>query len=597
VAKGRNGSVARLIQTLLDEGRVGGVSDQELLRRFTARGQDAAGLAFSVLLERHGPMVLRVCRGILCDEHDAQDAFQATFLVLARKAGALRVSRSLAPWLYGVALRTASCARSSRTTRRQHERIAAEMAARVVFEEDPDDLGPVLHEEIERLPEVHRGPILLCYFQGLTHEQAAEQLDVPVGTVRSRLARARDRLRARLTRRGCSPDLAALGSPCVRIPSLPEGLIDPAIRAATPLAVRDAVAAGLVSASAAALTEGVLRTMLVTKWKMIAAALLAIGAITSGVGLYARQERVPTATTAPPRSPPSNAVRGRDAGTPDDYAAELEELVRRVRREQAAGDFEGAVRDLHRIEIGASQWIQALANHRSVQVQEVPAARQPPPQNAIPPSAGSPTARPSTRPGMTVGPTSPSYSQFSLPGASEPASTERRLSELERKIDRLLLAFEANQRNGQVREVQAGRPSPPQDATPPYLVDPTTHREVRAGQSPTDPTAKTLTPPPPGVQGRVERVDGRGRRVEISIGSDDGLVPGHELNIYRHDGTGRPPAARYLGRIRITATDPDQSVAELIESDDVRPGRIKEGDQVSTRAPSPPRERSEPATP
>src|SRR5690242_783962 len=118
MANGSNGTVVRLVHTVFTAGTVAGQSDGQLLARFATRGGDAAELAFSALVERHGPMVLRVCRAILRDEHDAQDAFQATFLVLARKAGSLWASDSLGPWLYRVAFRTASCARSAEIVRR-----------------------------------------------------------------------------------------------------------------------------------------------------------------------------------------------------------------------------------------------------------------------------------------------------------------------------------------------------------------------------------------------------------------------------------------------------------------------------------------------
>jgi RNA polymerase sigma factor (sigma-70 family) len=245
VAKGQNGTVVRLVRTVFSAGTFAGESDGQLLARFATRGGDTAELAFSALVERHGPMVLRVCRAILRDEHDAQDAFQATFLVLARKAGALWARDSLGPWLYGVAFRTASCARSAAIVRRGHERRAAERTTPVVVaEEDRDDLGRVVHEEIRRLPERYRRPILLCYFEGLTHDQAASRLAWPVGTVRSRLARARERLRTRLTRRGIAPDAGYLPVLSFRLGSLPSALLDPTVKAAMQLTVRKAVGAG-----------------------------------------------------------------------------------------------------------------------------------------------------------------------------------------------------------------------------------------------------------------------------------------------------------------------------------------------------------------
>ena len=313
MANGQNSTVVRLVHVVFNAGTVAGLPDGQLLAQFATRGGDAAELAFSALVERHGAMVLRVCRAILRDEHDAQDAFQATFLVLARKAGSLWARDSLRPWLYGVALRTASCARSAKIVRREHEQRAAELMTRgVVAKEDWDDLERVLHEEIGRLPERYRRPILLCYFEGLTHDQTASQLNWPVGTVRSRLARARERLRIRLTRRGIAPDAAYLQVLSFRPGLLPANLIDPTVKAAMQLAVRKAVGAGLVSASAAAMTEGVLRAMFVSNLKVTAATLLAVGVITFGMGLYARQAPDPRHETGHFRLPVGD---GRCPGT------------------------------------------------------------------------------------------------------------------------------------------------------------------------------------------------------------------------------------------------------------------------------------------
>jgi outer membrane lipoprotein-sorting protein len=191
-----------------------------------------------------------------------------------------------------VAFRTASCARSAEIARRQHEQRAAELMNRGdIAEEDWDDLGDVLHEEVGRLPERYRGPIVLCYFEGLTHDQAASQLKWPVGTVRSRLARARERLRIRLTRRGIAPDafLPVLSS---RFSSLPAEFVNLTVKAAMLHADRSAVGAALIPASVTAMMDGVFHAMVVAKLKAAAATLLALGVIIFGMGLYAGQDKV-----------------------------------------------------------------------------------------------------------------------------------------------------------------------------------------------------------------------------------------------------------------------------------------------------------------
>jgi RNA polymerase sigma factor (sigma-70 family) len=176
------------------------MTDGQLIERFLTRGDQAA---FESLVARHGPMVLGVCRQVLGDLHDAEDAFQATFLVLARSAGQIVKREVLGSWLYGVAYRIAVRARVDAAGRHARERPIAEVVA-VGADDDRDrrELQAVLHEEVNRLPEKYRSPIVLCYLEGQTHEEAAEALCWPVGTVKGRLARARALLQTRLGHRG-----------------------------------------------------------------------------------------------------------------------------------------------------------------------------------------------------------------------------------------------------------------------------------------------------------------------------------------------------------------------------------------------------------
>jgi RNA polymerase sigma factor (sigma-70 family) len=182
-------------------------SDRRLLERFVSQGDETA---FTKLVQRHGPMVLGVCRQILRNEDDAEDAFQATFLVLARKARSIRAAEALPNWLYGVARRLAMRSRSAVARRHAREVALVEPPTEAAPETQLVELAPVLHEEIGRLPEKYRIPLVLCYLEGKSNEEAARQLGCPSGTVFSRLARARERLRGRLTRRGLALSAGAL---------------------------------------------------------------------------------------------------------------------------------------------------------------------------------------------------------------------------------------------------------------------------------------------------------------------------------------------------------------------------------------------------
>ena len=291
--EGRMMSATRRIHALYSVGTFTGLSDGQLLERFATREGEAAELAFAALVERHGPMVLRVCRRSLGDAHDAQDAFQATFLVLVRKAGSLRERGSVGNWLYGVASRVAMDARASSSRRRLHERRYAERADGAVPGGDPDrhDLEAVLHEELRRLPERYRAPVVLCHLEGLSHEEAALRLGCPVGTVRSRLARGRERLRGRLARRGLAPTAGALTAALSgdALAAVPRAFVDfPFMAAARFAAGRAGEAGAVISIRAVALSRGVLRAMFLTKLKLVAGACLVAGALfASGAGVTA----------------------------------------------------------------------------------------------------------------------------------------------------------------------------------------------------------------------------------------------------------------------------------------------------------------------
>ena len=207
------------MQVLFGVGTCAGMNDGQLLERFAAGRNSGGELAFEALVTRHGPMVMRVCSNLLDDHHDVHDAFQAVFLVLARRAGAIRDRDSVGDWLYGVAVRVTAQGGVSALRRNIRDRRtihAAQSIAAVVSDENDastierNERRRSVHDELGRLPEKYRTRIVLCYLEGLTHDEAAARLSWPVGTVRSRLA-GRDRLHDRLGGVGVSAP-AVLGS-------------------------------------------------------------------------------------------------------------------------------------------------------------------------------------------------------------------------------------------------------------------------------------------------------------------------------------------------------------------------------------------------
>jgi RNA polymerase sigma factor (sigma-70 family) len=261
-------------------------SDGQLLERFLARRDEAA---FAVLLRRHGGMVLRVCRRVLQHPQDAEDSFQATFLLLARNAGTIRKAESVASWLYGVAYRLAIKARAQAARRQAKEKQAVGMRAK-----DSDlaaawqELQVVLDEELHRLPPKYQAPLVLCYLEGKTHEEAAAQLGWPLGTVRGRVARAREALRRRLARRGLTLPAAALATALAAdvARAVPARLLGSTWKAALAHAGGGSIPPGLVTANAAALAEGGVMTMTATPLKLGLILCLVIGVATAGAGAF-----------------------------------------------------------------------------------------------------------------------------------------------------------------------------------------------------------------------------------------------------------------------------------------------------------------------
>jgi RNA polymerase sigma factor (sigma-70 family) len=272
---GQLGGVIRHLHQAALPRALPGLTDGELLERFIARRDE---VAFEALLRRHGPMVLGVCRRALRNEADAEDAFQATFLVLVRKAATVVPRALVGNWLYGVARNTALKAKAMNRKRSAKESEAAAMPGPEAPAEDWPELQAVLDEELSRLPEKYRVPIVLCEVEGKALKDAAQQLGWPRGTVASRLARGRGLLARALARRGMAISGGALAAPaCV-----PAAVIKATLNAASCVGAGQALAAGAISANVAALTEGVIKAMLVAKLKMATAVLLVV---TAGLGL------------------------------------------------------------------------------------------------------------------------------------------------------------------------------------------------------------------------------------------------------------------------------------------------------------------------
>jgi RNA polymerase sigma factor (sigma-70 family) len=296
--------VLRLVRRLA-HGPAAVRGDEQLLDGFLRGEADAV----EALVERHGPMVLGVCRRVLRDSHDAEDAFQATFLVLLRKAGSIRRGESLGPWLYGVAYRVARKAQAGAARRRALLPRPAEATAPGPDDEAARrDLRRVLDEEVSRLPARYRDSVVLCYFEGRSKEEAARQLGCPAGTVSAWLARAREQLRGRLVRRGLALSAGLLGA----------GLAQGAASAAVPAELLRSTVEGLLPSAAtgpaAILAKGVLRAMFLTKLKVATSAALALGVLAAGAGSLCWHSR--GATPAVARA----AVRAADK---DDKPAEV----------------------------------------------------------------------------------------------------------------------------------------------------------------------------------------------------------------------------------------------------------------------------------
>jgi RNA polymerase sigma factor (sigma-70 family) len=318
------GTSLRILGGLFDLGAASNASDGQLLEHFATGPAATAEAAFAALLERHGPMVLRVCRAILRDEHSAMDAFQATFLVLIRKSRSLWVRESLGPWLHRVAARAAGRVKRDRARQR---RLALHVIKRAPAQTETavppshrDELTLVLHEELDRLPDPFRITVLLCDLEGRTCEEAARLLACPVGTVASRLARGRRRLRARLARRGIAPVGSALAAAFPRETAgatLPAALRESTIRVVLGYAATR-TALGASSSSIVSLATAISWSLFMNQVRSLAILLVCAGCIAPvSITAFRALASSPTPSQSPTRAdrPAEKPKQGETAKT------------------------------------------------------------------------------------------------------------------------------------------------------------------------------------------------------------------------------------------------------------------------------------------
>jgi RNA polymerase sigma factor (sigma-70 family) len=327
MARWSMGTLGQYLRQFTGQRPADATSDARLLERFAVAHDETA---FEVLVQRFGPMVLGVCRRVLGDVHAAEDAFQATFLILAKKARSLTRQELVGNWLYGVAYRTARRAKADAARWHARERQAPMVTAPdPLVEVTAWDLRAVLDEEINRLPAKYRRPFVLCYLEGKTNEEAARKLAWPRGTVFTRLARARELLRTRLTRRGITLSGAGLAAFLTQetTAAVPVALLGSTTRAAALFAAGNTAVAGAISTRAATLAEGALRAMFMSKMKATLTVLVVIVTLASGGTLYGYRALVGRDGELPPTPAPETPAKADTAeqqGEPPQKSKDME---------------------------------------------------------------------------------------------------------------------------------------------------------------------------------------------------------------------------------------------------------------------------------
>jgi RNA polymerase sigma factor (sigma-70 family) len=311
-----------------------GETDGQLLRRFIESRDEAA---FEALLRRHGPMVLNVCQRIVRNRADAEDAFQSTFLVLVRKADSVKPREKVGNWLYGVAYQTAIRVKAMSARRSTREKQVAAMPE-TASRERRDDWTPLLDQELSRLPEKYRTPIVLCDLEGRSRKEVARQLGWAEGSLSSRLARGRAMLAKRLTRHGLALSAETLAFSLSRNTAsacLPPSLVSATVKAASVIAAGPAAATTLISAQVAAITEGILKTMLLTKLKTMAIVSCIVCLLGVGVGASLLSGQTPAAESQPTERKTGGAAKNSSATRANESERKIEDLQCRLEMAQA----------------------------------------------------------------------------------------------------------------------------------------------------------------------------------------------------------------------------------------------------------------------
>jgi RNA polymerase sigma factor (sigma-70 family) len=536
-----------------------GVPDARLLERFALAG-DAA--AFELLVWRHGPMVHGVCRRLLRQEQDAEDAFQAAFLALARRAHAVGRRGSVGGWLYRVAYRVALDARGRAAKRCARERPVADLTA-VPGRGDPcaeaaaRELWRALDDEVNRLPERYRIPFVLCCLQGRSNAEAAREVGCLVKTIESRLARARARLRARLVQRGfCVPAglTGVLLSQSAVGAGVPPVLVAATLRAATTAGTR-AAAGGLISANVLALTEGVLRVMFVTKLKLAAAVLLA-AVVATGVGGWGYQawaadgpggraeglaNGVSLTSEAAPQAQADPTGDGPQHRPPaDQVQAEHERILRQLHKllseqfhKQPAAPVKGDDHQALLRQLQEQLEAQQREQKRTQELLELLHEHLKQYQGPAKHDATSPRQRKAL--------------QAIAEALAELRSSTRGNPGQERAVEEFTEAY------GRLKNRLEGRPV----AEPPPKAN---QKPGWGGEA---------------VQGEIRAVSADAHVVQISIGSDSSLQTGQTLHVYR-----TKPQPAYLGEIVLMQVEGKQAVAK-VKAPSIA-GPIQVGDHVTT---------------